>query len=202
MNILAQDGKFMVGLGFNTAEYRWNKDKTLTIWVKGKSPGMATVAAYGGTFVEALDAKGNVVAESGDQGRMFLTVTKSPLTLRIKQLPKPKLTKGELDKKRSKVTRYLVSDAPYSIEGLPGTVSGMIRWLEKQLKAIPGKSRTTAKFEFTTEYEYGESYPRINITYEEPETDAELIKRLQVDAERGRLAEKCERAKLILKDRT
>jgi hypothetical protein len=195
--IATDDGKFAVSLGFRSFECDWSKkDGSLSVWAKkGEKTSFAHVRTGHGTFVEAVDDKGNVVMDGGDANWFYVPLSKKPVTLRVKKLPDPKLSKAQLDKERQKVTRYLVADRPYSLD-LPDTLTGMIGWMEKQLRAVPEKARKAARFEFTTDYSYGESYPQIEIKYDEPESDKEVVKRVQIERERARIAEACERAKL------
>ena len=191
--IMVFDGKFAIGMmpEFN---FKWNTDNSLSVWAKGKAiyP-FADVSTYSGTFIEAVDTSGTVIASGGDGQRFEIPITKAPIVVRIKALPKITLIKAELEKRRQVVTRYLVSDAPYSLK-IPDKLAGVIKWLEKQAKAIPEASRAKARFRFDTTMEHGETYPNIEITYEEPETDKELITRLQIEAERARIAEEEQRS--------
>lgn len=47
-----------------------------------------------------------------------------------------------------------------------------------------------------TSVEYGETYPNIEISYEEQETDEEVVRRIQIERERARLSELKERGQL------
>ena len=190
MEVFATDGSFAIGM-FTDFKHRWNEDKTLTLWRDGK--GFVDVSTNSGTFIEVLDKTGAVINLGGDGQSFYVTLDKKPVTLRYKVLPAIKLSKAEFDKRRQTVTRYLVSDAPYSLK-IPGTLAGAIKWLEKKAESIPAASRAKASFEFGTEYRYGESYPNIEISYREPETDKELVTRLQIEAERARIAEEKQRS--------
>lgn len=191
MDIFATtDGKFAVGMLLN-AEYKWNTDNTLSVW--NKEPSFVNVTTNRGTFIEAIDKSGAVVASGGDGEFFYIAISKEPITIRYKALAKIALTKADLDKHRKIVTRYLLSDRPYSLN-LPDTLLGMIKWFEKQVKAIPIASRPKARFRFDTTMEYGETYPHIEITYDEPETDNEIVDRLQIETERDRIINDKERA--------
>ena len=189
MDIVAVDGNFAVAAMGMSKEYgfdtRWNTPEgTLTVWVGRHSKRKDVhVSTNQGIFLEAVDESGKVIVSGGDGDWFYVPLGKKPITLRYKVLPKVKLSKPELDKHRQTITRYLVSDSPYSLE-IPDTLVGVIKWLEKQAKAIPEASRAKASFRFATTTEYGETYPNIEITYDEPETDKELISRLQIESER------------------
>lgn len=124
-----------------------------------------------------------------------MPVGKKPITLRHKKLADPKLSKNALNKNRKKVTRYLMQDPPYSL-GVPENFGRAIKWMQKQLAAIPKAAQKTASFRFDTTTEYGETYPEITISYEEAETDEEVLQRLKTDSERNRIEKVKERAKL------
>jgi hypothetical protein len=192
VNIFATDDSFMVGM-FAQFKCRWNKrDKSLSIWSDGGVI-RTNITTNRGTFVEVLDQSGAVTSYGGDGNWMWVEVGKKSVTLRHKKLPPLNLSSAQLEKKKRSVTRYLVDDRPYSV-GIPDTLAGAIKWLEKKRDAIPEASRTKARFRFDTTMEYGETYPHVEITYEERETDEEVTRRLQVEAERKRLADMGERA--------
>lgn len=193
MDIIAIDGKFMVSMGFCRFEYKWNEDKTLSVW--GKEDGAAHITTNSGTFIEAIDETNKVVLKGGDGKWFYVPVSKKPIRLRFKKLSDPKLTKAQVEKARQKVTRYLISDTPYGLN-IPSTLPGAIGWMQKQLKAIPKQCQKAACFEFVATMKHGETYPKIEITYVEPESDAEVVTRVKIERERTRIAEACERAKL------
>lgn len=195
MDITFINGCFAVGM-FARFEYSWNKrDGSLSVWSKGKEASSVHITTNRGDFVEAINKADEVVANGGDGNWLYVPIGKAPITLRAKPLPKIVLTKVQMQKKRKTVTRYLLSDAPYSLD-LPDTLEGVIGWMQTKLKEVPAPCRRGAQFSFGTTMEYGETYPRIEITYQEPETDKELLRRLQVDAERSRIQEANERAQL------
>lgn len=195
MHIHAFDGKFGVAMGVNDFDYQGNGDGTLTVRAKkGSRRTYLSVHVERDQWIEAVDKKGSVVTTVGEDCGDIVIVGKEPITLRFKKLPKPRLSKVDLDKARHSVTRYVISDKPFNMD-LPDTLAGMIEWMQAQFRAIPKEHRKTARFRFDIKQEYGETYPQIEITYEAPETDKELIRRLQVAAERTRLAEIQDRAK-------
>lgn len=194
MDIHANNGSFYLGM-FRRFESKCNKaDGTISVWSKEKDC-LAMVTTYRGDFVEAIDASGNVVAEGGDGDWWTLHIPKKPLTLRFKKLPPLKMTKEQINKKRISVTRYVISDAPYSVN-FPDTLPAAIKWMQKHLESIPAASRAKARVRFDTSMSHGESYPNIEISYSELETEKETIKRLKIEAERARLTEIADRAKL------
>lgn len=175
-------------------KYKWVKPNNLKIWEL--APQGVHVQAHPGIFVEAVNKAGDVVCDGGDGQMLYVPPIPGELILRIKKLPTPSLSKSQLEKLRGKVTRYLVCDAPYSLH-IPDSMDGVIQWMKKKLQAIPKHARKTARFRFDTENSYGETYPRIEITYSEAETDAELTDRLKIEAERDRLNEVSDRQRLI-----
>lgn len=196
MDIFASDGSFGVSMGgLDGFLSSWNKDKTLSIRenpkAKYKMPAV-TVQTGRGDFIEALDEKGNIVYEGGGGEWFYIPIGKSPLKLRFKKLPESKLTKAEKDKARKIVTRYLYSDSPYSL-GIDAKLSEAISILQKKLQEVPAAFRNTAEIEFRNRSSYGESYENVEITWQEPETDDELIYRLKVDAEHKRIKSEKER---------
>lgn len=193
MDIIASNGSFAVrALGRDHFKCGWKKPNQLLVWdIKDYH---VNVETYRGDFIEVVDKNGKVIREGGDGEWFWLEPRKDKVTLRFKKLPDLTLTKNEREKQRKIVTRYLISDAPYSLH-IPDTLTGAIAWMQKQLKAVPAAYRSKAKFEFGTTSSYGETYANIEITYPEPETIAELTLRLKIEAERGRILENSERDK-------
>jgi hypothetical protein len=176
--------------------YEWNKDKTLSVCENPKSkyqmPALSVTTGRG-DFIEVLDDAGKVILEGGGGEWCYVPISKKPVRLRFKKLPEPKLTKAEMDKARRIVTRYLCSDSPYSL-GLDTKLADAISILQKKLQEVPKAYRDTAEIEFRNRSEYGEGYENVAITWREPETDAELIYRLKVEAEHARIGSEKERA--------
>ena len=183
-------------MGLGSFFYEWNKDKTLSVWenpkAKYKVPAV-TVQTGRGDFIEGLDENDKVIFEGGGGQWCHVPIGKKPTRLRFKKLPEPSLTKSEMDKARNIVTRCLYSDGPYSL-GLNAKLSEAIAILQKKLQEVPKDHRDTAEIEFRIRHEYGESYENVAITWREPETDAELIYRLKVEAEHARIGTEKEKA--------
>jgi hypothetical protein len=175
-------------------ECQSNEDRTLSLWSERESLPVH-VTTQRGEFIEVIDAIGKVALEGGDGNWLWVPVSKEPVRLRFKALPDPKLSKGQIQKIRQKVTRYLSCDSPYNL-GVPAKLPEAISWMQEQLAAIPEPCRKNASFEFGTTTEYGETYPQITISYEEHETDKEVLERVKVERERTRIAELAERQKL------
>lgn len=196
MDIFATDKSFAISIGPDSFLYRWNKDKTLAVWENPKSeykrPAISVQTNHG-DFIEATDKSGKVICSGGDGETCWLPIGKEPVTLRFRELPKIEMSKVELEKRRITVTRYLYSDSPYSL-GLNDKLTTVIAILEKKLSKIPKAYRDTAEIEFRNRMSYGESYENVEITWTEPETDEELMQRLQIEAERARVAADKERA--------
>lgn len=195
MYILAQNGEFSIGsMCPDEFKHKWNtEDNTLSVWGENKySP--INVHTNRGTFIETIDKSGEVIMSGGDGNWFFVPIGAEPVKLRFKELPAIYLTEADLDKNRKIVTRYLISDKLHNLN-IPDTLLDVIKWMKDQLKAIPIASQTNAQFSFDTTIEYGETYPQIEITYGEPETDNEIITRLQIATERARISEEAERTK-------
>lgn len=193
MDIFASDGKFIVTMAMLRVETKWNKDETLS--VRATEPTVISITTNRGDYIEVLNDADAVVAEGGDGGWFHLPVGADKLRLRFKALPDPNLTADCLANERQTVTRYLLSDAPSSLD-IPDTLAGAIEWMQGQLAAIPEASRDTARFRFDTTMDHGETYPNIEISYSEPESDGEVIRRVQVSRERERVWQAFEREQL------
>lgn len=195
MDITATNGNFLVSaIRIGSWKYKWNKDHTLSIWDSGGRDHVHIVT-NSGDFIEAVDKQGSLVSEGGDGDLFLLPIGKQPVRLRFKKLPDPQLSSAFLDKHRQRVVRYLLQDKPYNC-GIPDTLSGTIQWMQKQLAQIPKASRAKASFGFDTTTEYGETYPQLEITYQEMESDDEVVMRVQVERERARIRELGERKEL------
>lgn len=195
MEIFAHGKSFAIAaVAMGQLEYKWNKDKTLSVWAGERSHPISISTQRGG-FIEAVNEEGDIVGEGGDGQMWFLPLSKSPITLRFKKLTAPKLSKDQIQKHRKQVTRYLLQDAPYSL-GIPDSLTGAIVWMQRKLRSIPKECRKSASFRFDTSTEYGETYPQLTISYSEPETDKEVIERIKWDGERRRITEAAERQKL------
>lgn len=190
MDIFVNDGRFMVGM-FARFKYEWADDGTLSVW--GSAASYAHVTTNRGTFVEAVDAEDHLIAEGGDGNWCYVPVGEKPIRLRIKSLPDPELTIKQIDKERQNVTRHLFCDKPYN---LPDTLPAMIEWMKGRLEEIPEACRENTRFSFDTTMEYGETYPEVEITYTEAETNEEVVRRIQIERERARIKEVAEREQL------
>jgi hypothetical protein len=194
MEIYAIDGGFSVGMMHHGWDSKWNKDNTLSVWATGERTSVM-ITTNRGTFIEAVNEAGEVVGQGGDGEWCHFGVSKKPIRLRYKALPVVKMTKAQIDKQRKVVTRYLLSDRPYSLD-LPGDLPGMIEWMKGKLAEIPKACRGNTSFKFDTTMEYGETYPNVELTYQEPETDEEVTLRLKIEAERERVATAKKKAQL------
>jgi hypothetical protein len=177
----------LVGLGgFKYGVDKKTGDLSLVIDPKAKHKrDTFMVETPRGLFIETMK-DGEVIQEGGDGNWCHITVGKKPVTLRYKKLPDPGLSKRELDKCRKKVRRYLVDGQPYSA-GVPDTLTGLVKWAEGLLVKIPASSRKDARCSFDTSSEYGETYPHVEVSYIEAETDDEVIERVKIERERARL---------------
>lgn len=189
------NGSFSVGLMLREVEYGWEKKNGYLCLRSKRGVQHVILSTAPGVFVEVLDKDGAVVESGGDGGHMYVEVVRAGRWLRYKDLPPPNLTKAQINRQRKKVTRYLVSDKPFNLS-LPRTLDGVLKWIGGKRTEIPAKYRKSAELRFDTTTKYGETYEHIEITYTEPETDAEVIGRLQVEMERQRLRDEEDRAKL------
>jgi hypothetical protein len=191
--VVTGDGRFCIGmLAQFHCEYI-KDDNTMRVWSERAFP--INITTSRGTFIEAVDKDGTVIQEGGDAGLLYVMLSNQPLTLRVKKLADPQLSAAQIEEQRQDVTRYLVSDNPRHLD-IPDTLPGAIEWMQTQLMAIPENCRDSSQFEFGTTSEYGDTYPLIEITYREPETDAEVVNRIMIGRERVRISEVEERAKL------
>lgn len=179
------NGEFTVGAGLSglRLKTKFNDDGGLSIKAGKGGSDLFMLLTGCGDFLEVLDNKGAVKSLVGDGGWETIKVGASGVTLRPKKLPDLGLSKAQILSKTETVTRYLVSDKPYNV-GLPETLPKLIKWLEKKLSQIPEKSRKTASVSFDTTVEYGETYPQFEISYQESETYKEIVRRLQIEAQR------------------
>lgn len=194
MDIVALGDGFGIGM-MADFKYAWNKkDGTLSVSAdKRKYP--VHVTTNRGIFVEVVNESGDVIQEGGDGNWLYVKLGKHPVTLRYKTLPDPGLSRSVINKARQTVTRYLVDDMPYSA-GVPDNLPKLIEWLKSKMAEMPAASRKGATCRFDTSMSYGETYPHVEVSYTEPETDEEVIRRVQIERERARLSDNAERAKL------
>ena len=197
MDIMATGDGWAFRLGADGFRYAVDKktgDLSLVIDTGAKyKRDLFMVEGPRGIFIETIKA-GEVVQTDGDGNQYCITLSKEPIVLRYKKLPEPNLTPIQINKGRHKVTRTLVDDQPYGA-GVPDTLIGVIKWAQKHLESIPEKSRRTARCRFDTYMSYGETYPHVEVSYEEAETDEEVIARVKIERERDRLADIVKRQK-------
>jgi hypothetical protein len=77
--------------------------------------------------------------------------------------------------RRGTRTETLLSEGPYG--SLPESLPKAIKWLQNYLSQVPTRLRSKTRINFDTYTEYGETYPRIEISYTRPETDDEWAQR-------------------------
>jgi len=190
MDIWATGDSWAFGMGLGGFKYAVDKktrDLSLVLDNKAEYKRDSFMVQTGrGIFIETL-VDGEVVQSGGDGNWYYITLGKKPTILRYKKLPDPELSAPEIEKNRQSVKRWLVDDQPCGA-GVPDTLVGLIGWAEKLLKKIPEKSREAARCSFDTSSSYGETYPQVEVTYSEPETDEEVIARVKIERERGRIA--------------
>ncbi len=192
MDVIASNGSFGVGL-LQRFEFKWHKDETLS--ARSKNGDVLTVTTGRGDFIEVLNKAGDVTQTGGDGEWLTIRVPKNaPVRLRFKELPDPRLSPEELQAQRKVVTRYLLSGMPYTA-GIPSSLPEAIKWLQEKLVEIPEACRNSAQLDLDTQNSYGETYPNIEIRYSEPESDAEVVRRVQIERERARIAEEADKAK-------
>ena len=193
MGIVFYENGIGFGLGAGKFNHATSEDGWLSVWAENDERPYVMVMSQRGLYIEIADEAGNKIGEFGDGAYHHIDISKRVMMRRI-DLPDPKLSPEELDAERRSVTRTLVEDAPYSIDGFPGGLRDMISWLGERLEEIPEDCRDSASVEFDTTMEYGETYPNFRIEYEQPETDDEVIYRVKVQRKRDEQADMAERA--------
>lgn len=146
-------------------------------------------------YVEALGEDGEVI----DAGKWFNVVSVKDQVIRFRQMTSGKTyTDAEIKKKRKAATVVAVEQedsrsAPFAFDAPLGKV---IASLAKIRDGIPEEYRVSAHCEIRSEsgYEGGHS-AEIRVTYERPETDGEVIARLEDKAIEAMINERSERAK-------
>ena len=186
MDIVTYDDKFLIDLlATERLDAVRNEDGSLSILAESGKTTPVCVQTRVGEFVEVMDGLGNQICEGGDGEPLHFVAGEKEMRLRRKKLPEPTLDAAALNEARKTVTRYLVSDAP---DDLPGTLAGVIEWMQGKLAAIPEASRATATVTFDTTMQVGEPSPQIEIAYTELETDQEVIDRITTEQERAHIA--------------
>lgn len=206
MDITAINGRFLVGMFMpgSGGKFAWDKEGG-GLRLSGKRARPLNVVTSRNEFVEVVDDKtGEIVADGGDGDWFWVPEGDKPVTLRFKKLPDPKLSKAQIDKARQKTTVYVAHQEKH--DGGPfcfgtsyqnGTLQKVIKSLLKIQASIPKEYRAKARCEIDSESGYeGSHYASIEVSYERPETDAEVIRRVQTDAERTRLTMRREKAEL------
>lgn len=195
MEIIAYENSFALTMFQSDNVVYATEKKRPGLWVSTKKePARVGVRTHRGQFIEVVNKAGEILQSGGDGGWFYVEATKAAVFLRHKKLPDPALTKAELDKAREKVERVLCSDMPHSL-GIPDNLEAAIAWFQKKLAKIPAPCRASASVSFRSSYSHGESYDNIEISYDEPESDKEVIARIQIDRERKRVADAAELAK-------
>lgn len=204
MDITASQGKFYIAM-MRTGDwkYKWNKNGTLSI--AGGRGYPIHVTTYSDDFIEAIDAEGRVLADGGDGDWFYFPEGKETVTLRFKKLPDTNLTPPEIKKARRKTTVHVVDQqrhdsGPFQFGAsyADGSLGKVIASLQKIRDGIPKQYRAKARCEIDSKSGYEDShYAHVEISYERPETDAEVIHRVQIERERSRIAENKERAQLV-----
>lgn len=190
MHITITESAIYVGV-LSHFKSKWNKDGSLVVW--SQTPTHAVISTPRGVFFEAVSSDGRAVKSGGDGSLDFVEIGKVKITLKRKALPDPKLSRSEIEATRKVVRRTLIADRPYSLN-LPEKLSEFSDWLNAKSAEIPADCRDSTRIEFTTTTEYGETYPELRIEYDQSETDDEVVRRVQIDRERSRIAEAGQRA--------
>jgi hypothetical protein len=205
MDVTASRGEFFVGMFQQSgAEYAWDK-KNRALIVSGKRQYPTRVTTYQGDFIEAVDQKtGDLLAEGGDGDWFYIPEGKKPVILRFKKLPAPKLTRAKIDKARKETTVHVAAQqrhdsGPFNFGASyeDGTLQNVIDSLLAMKAGIPKAHRAKARCEIDSEGGYeGSHYASIKVSYVRPETDEEVIARVQIESERSRLAMLRDKAEL------
>lgn len=195
MDIFADGKTFMLGMGLGDYKYAAAKDGSLVL-TAGKHNYPLNVTTNRGTFLEVVDKNGAVIQDGGDGSWLFLTLGKDPITLRYKTLATPKMDKRQIKKARKSTTVYVVRQQRYDTGPINfgasyenGSFLKVLNSFKAALANIPAKYRANACCQIDSEGGYeGSHYASVEITYNRPETDAEVLSRVKVEAEQNRLA--------------
>lgn len=187
--VTTRDG--FIANAFRGFEVERTGDGALLVW-SARDPVVVNVMTSMGQFVEVTDADGKVMASGGDGNFMRVQIGEGKVRLCHKRLPDPDLTGDQINAARRVVTRYLVDNDTFDLQ-LPESLSGVIGWLSQKLESIPAECKDSAEFRFDAVTEYGEAYPHMEITYRQAETDAEVVARVKIEAERSRMLDAAER---------
>ncbi len=79
-------------------------------------------------------------------------------------------------------------------EAVPENLAEAITWLQDTLDGIPAEHRASAKIEIDSESEYDSHFAVVQISYNRPETDAELAKRIALAERQENQAQQAELA--------
>lgn len=195
MDIWATNDGFAVGMmRFGEWEPKWNKkDKSLSI--TGKREHHISVETGRGIFIECLDDGGKLLMDGGDGHWFYVPPGEATVTLRHKKLPEPELTAAAINKARKSTTVYVAHQQQY--DGGPftfgasytdGSLDEVLASLQKIRDSIPKQYRAKARCAIDSKGGYeGSHYASIEVSYERPETDEEVIERVKIDTERQRL---------------
>lgn len=153
-------------------------------------------------YHEAVDATGAVIGTGtwfhayADKG--------SKITIRKIEPPRKDYSASEIKQARRKMTVRVVDQerhdaGPFNFGASyeDGTLAAIIKSLTEIRDSIPEEYRDKARCEIDSESGYeGSHYAHIKVSYERPETDGEVVTRLQDEAVAAMLKEREERAKL------
>lgn len=157
---------------------------------------------WGPGLYEAVNQHGKVLGSGRDLGFHCMAAKGDRVTIHRLALTRDPFTAAEIKKARKPTTVEVVEHMPY---GGPiyfgskyedGSLNKMIASLEKVRKTIPKPYRDKARCEFHTHMEYGETYIHVTMSYSRPETDAEVLHRLEIEGIEAALAERSKRAQL------
>lgn len=190
MDIIAgseNDRFFFAATPFNEGwTWDYNEDGSLNICVN-PGGGLLSITCAEGMYLEIDDEAGTTVktifpSTLGD----LVSLQEGNYALKKVVAPDPKLSDAEIETARGTVTETIFNDLPYEI---PDKLAGCIEWFQGKLQEVPEELRDTAEVSFDTRTEYGETYDNVCITYERPETDAEVVQRVKIERQRKDIEE-------------
>lgn len=151
-------------------------------------------------YYEAVDASGARVAA----GRQFQLLANKgdKITFRRVKSPRSKFSKAEIAKARKKKTVTVVDQDRYDVGAFcfgasytDGTLRKVIATLKAIEATIPAKFRASARCGIDSRGGYeGDHFAHIEVSYSRPETDAEVVERIQQEMIGAHLQQEAEQA--------
>jgi hypothetical protein len=90
-----------------------------------------------------------------------------------------------MSERQNKTVVVFESYESWRDDWMPGALQDAIAWLQEKLASIPEEHQDSAGIEIRGGGGYDGEFPIISITYDRPETDAEMADRLEVQRQRA-----------------